>query len=69
MKLPRMFEQAVERTPSVQNRSLMPSGAPSSTPASPLARRASEALAISMAFSGVSRTKAFSGLAAATAST
>src|SRR5882757_6443072 len=64
-----ILEPAVERTPLVQNRSLMPSGAPSSRPAEPLARRASEALAISMACSGVSRTKALSARAASTAST
>src|SRR5215217_3109718 len=69
MKLPWIFEAAVERTPWVQNRSLMPSGAPSSGPASPEAMRASEAAAISSAFSGVSRTNAFSGRAPSTAAT
>src|SRR5277367_133516 len=47
LKSPRIFEQAVERTPSVQNRSLMPSDAPSSGPPSPRASLASEACAIS----------------------
>src|SRR4029078_5098253 len=42
----RMFEAAVVCTPSVQNRSLMASGTPSSRPASPLARRPSAALAL-----------------------
>ena len=56
----RMCEPAVVCTPSVQNRSLMASGTPSSRPASPLARRASEALAISRARSGVSVMKALS---------
>src|SRR5690606_15178954 len=48
-----MLEPAVVCTPSVQNRSLMPSGAPSSAPPSPLARRASEARACSSALSAV----------------
>ena len=56
----RMREAAVVCTPSVQNRSLMASGTPSSRPASPLARRASEALAMSRARSGVSVMKALS---------
>src|SRR5580698_10166897 len=43
MKSPRIFEPAVERTPSVQNRSLTPSEAPSSGPASPAFSRASDA--------------------------
>src|SRR5580698_11509526 len=34
-KLPRIFEQAVVRKPSVANRSLMPSGMPPSGPPSP----------------------------------
>src|SRR6185295_6590489 len=55
-----MCEQAVERTSAVQNRSLMASGIPSSTPALPAAMRASEALAISAARSGVSSTNALS---------
>ena len=41
-----MCEQAVVRTPSVQNMSLMASGMPSSGPASPLAMRASDAFAM-----------------------
>src|SRR4026207_1329128 len=41
----RMCEPAVVCTPSVQNRSLIASGTPSSRPAWPLARRAPEALA------------------------
>ncbi len=56
MKLPRIFEPAVERTPSVQNRSLIPSEAPSSGPASPAFSRASDVCAIASAFSGVSST-------------
>ena len=43
-----MCEPAVVRTPSVQNRSLTASGMPSSGPASPLAMRASEALAMAL---------------------
>src|SRR5665811_2393159 len=41
---PRMCEQAVVRTSLVQNRSLMPSGMPSSAPPSPLPKRASLSL-------------------------
>ena len=67
MNSPMIFDPAVDRTPLVQNRSLIPSGAPSSGPAAPLARRASEALAISSALSGVSSTKALSARAASTA--
>src|SRR5277367_5788693 len=63
-----ILEPAVDRTPLVQKRSLMPKGAPSSGPASPDARRMSEALAISIACSGVSRTKALSARALSTAS-
>jgi hypothetical protein len=55
-----MCDAAVVCTPSVQNRSFMASGTPSSRPASPRARRESEALAISRALSGVSVMKAFS---------
>jgi hypothetical protein len=44
---------AVVRVPSVQNRSLMASGTPSSLPACPALRRASEARAASSAFSAV----------------
>ena len=50
-----MFEPAVETTPSVQNRSLMPSGMPSSAPPSPRAILSSEAAAIASACSGVSQ--------------
>ncbi len=56
----RMWLPAVVGTPSVQNRSFMASGTPSSRPASPLARRASEAFAIARARSGVSVMKALS---------
>src|SRR5215470_17495332 len=58
-----MCEQAVERTPAVQNISLIASGMPSSGPALPCAMRTSEALAISVACSGVSRTNALSARA------
>src|SRR5215510_10327455 len=64
-----MCEPAVVSTPSVQNRSLMASGMPSSRPPSALARRASEALAISKARSGVSVMKALRPRAASTART
>src|SRR6185295_11142094 len=50
---PRMLDAAVVRTPSVQNRSLMPSGAPSSAPPLPDARLASLALAAARARSAV----------------
>src|SRR5262249_23230784 len=53
---PRMLEQAVVRTPLVQNRSLMPSGAPSSLPPLPLARLASAVAAIFSALSAVTTT-------------
>ena len=52
----RMREPAVVRTPLVQNRSLMPSGRPSSGAPSPFCSRASEARAIARASSGVSFT-------------
>src|SRR3954463_10234349 len=52
----RIFEQAVVRTPLVQNRSLMPSGIPSSGPPSPFASLVSEACAIARACSGVACT-------------
>src|ERR1700730_1266648 len=55
-----MCEHAVVRTPSVQNKSLMPSGRPSSEPPCPFASRSSESLAILRASSGVSSTKALS---------
>ena len=58
-----MWLAAVVSTPLVQNRSLMPSGTPSMAPASPFWRRASEAFAISSAFSGVSEMNALSGRA------
>src|SRR3569833_2240675 len=45
-KLPRSLEPAVVRWPWGQNRSLRPSGAPSSTPPSPFARRAADARAM-----------------------
>src|SRR6185295_6713963 len=61
-----MCEPEVVSTPSVQNRSLMASGTPSSRPPSPLARRASEALAISRSLSGVSVTNALRPRAAST---
>jgi len=51
-----MLEQAVVRTPLVENRSLMPSGAPSSLPPWPLASFASDAFAMSIALSGVTTT-------------
>src|ERR1700682_1488650 len=64
-----MCEHAVERTPSVQNMSLMASGMPSSGPALPAAMRASEAFAIALARSGVSSTKALSARAFSIAAT
>src|SRR5215475_10168920 len=67
LKPSRICEHAVVRTPSVQNRSLMPSGRPSSEPPSPFASRASEACAISRARSGVSSTKALTARALAMA--
>src|SRR3984885_6250375 len=62
-----MCEHAVVRTPSVQNKSLMPSGRPSSGPPCPCASRASDARAMSCARSGVSSTKALSARASAMA--
>src|SRR5580658_4249968 len=62
-----MCEQAVVRTPSVQNKSLMPSGSPSRAPPCPFAIRASELPAILRASSGVSSTKALSARALAMA--
>ena len=62
-----MCEHAVVRTPAVQNKSLMPSGTPSSGPPSPFASRASDARAMSRARSGVSSTKALSARAFAIA--
>src|SRR4029079_9796854 len=65
-----MCEQAVVRTPLVQNRSLMPSGMPSSAPAFPCFNLLSLAAAISSARSGVLSMKALSAsLAASIAST
>src|SRR3984893_9610591 len=58
-----MCEHAVVRTPSVQNKSLMPSGRPSSEPPCPFASRSSESPAILRASSGVSSTKALSARA------
>src|ERR1700733_14921261 len=58
-----MCEQAVVRTPAVQNKSLIPTGKPSSGPPSPFPSRSSEARAIVRACSGVSNTKAFSARA------
>src|SRR5262245_14744322 len=58
-----MCEQAVERTPAVQNMSFTASGIPSSGPALPCAIRVSEALAMSVARSGVSSTNALSARA------
>src|SRR5512139_641052 len=58
-----MCEHAVERTPAVQNMSLIASGIPSSGPALPDAMRASEAFAMPAARSGVSSTKALSARA------
>ena len=52
----RIFEQAVVRTPMVQNRSLLPSGRPSSGRASPAFRRLSLSLACASASSGVGST-------------
>src|SRR5580700_472664 len=63
MKFSKMCEHAVVRTPSVQNKSLMPSGRPSSGPPCPFAICASDARAISSARSGVSSTKALSARA------
>src|ERR1700761_1888916 len=48
-KLPRIFEQAVVRTPLVANKSLIPSGIPASGPPSPFTMRASAFRAISRA--------------------
>src|SRR5580704_1957675 len=62
-----MCEHAVVRTPSVQNKSLIPSGRPSSGPPRPLASRLSELPAILRASSGVSSTKALSARALAMA--
>src|ERR1700733_7965201 len=58
-----MCEHAVVRTPSVQNKSLMPSGKPSSGPPCPFAICASDARAMSRARCGVSSTKALSARA------
>src|SRR5580692_2286070 len=58
-----MCEHAVVRAPSVQNKSLMPSGKPSSGPPCPFAICASDARAMSRARSGVSSTKALSARA------
>src|SRR5580704_9155542 len=55
-----MCEHAVVRTPSVQNKSLMPSGRPSSGPPCPFAIWASDARAMPRVRSGVSSTKALS---------
>src|SRR5262245_20312614 len=55
-KFLRMLLHAVVRTLSVQNRSLMPSGTPSSGRASPAAMRFSLSAAMASAFSGVSST-------------
>src|SRR5882724_12448623 len=49
VKSSRIFEHAVVRTPLVQNRSLMPSGMPSSGPPSPFCSFASDARAIARA--------------------
>src|SRR4051812_9388729 len=65
----RIFEPAVVTVPLVQNRSLMPSGTPSSRPASPAATRASATAAMAMARSGVSSTNALSARALSIAST
>src|SRR5215831_17334919 len=62
-----MCEQAVVRTPAVQNMSLTPRGTPASGPPSPRAKAASARAAISRARSGVSRTNALSARAPATA--
>src|SRR5690606_14282748 len=48
-----MLEQAADSTPRVQNKSLMPSGAPSRAPALPEARRSSLSLACFKAMSCV----------------
>src|SRR5882672_11267342 len=48
-KLPRIFEQAVVRTPLVANRSLIPRGMPASGPPSPLASFASLSRAMARA--------------------
>src|SRR5262245_32677528 len=55
-----MCEQAVERTPAVQNMSFTASGIPSSGPPLPCAIRVSDAFAIAVARSGVSSTKTLS---------
>src|SRR5262249_42086468 len=62
-KVSRICEQAVERASAVQNMSFTASGIPSSGPALPCARRASEAFAMSAAWSGVSSTNALSARA------
>src|SRR5262245_50428150 len=62
-----MCEPAVVSTPLVQNRSLMASGIPSSAPAAPFCRRASDAAAIATACCGVSVMKALRSRAASTA--
>src|SRR5580704_12338662 len=67
MKFSKMCEHAVVRTPSVQNKSLMLSGRPSSGPPCPFAICASDARALSRARSGVSSTKALSARALAMA--
>ena len=63
-----MREPAVVSTPSVQNRSLIASGIPSSGRGSPRAMRRSDSAAISSARSGVSVMKALSDRPAAIAS-
>ncbi len=68
LKPSRIFDAAVVCTPSVQNRSLIATGAPSIGPrTSPLARRASEALARSSATSGQVTMKALRSLRASIA--
>src|SRR5262245_5796861 len=64
-----MCEHAVERTPAVQNISLIASGTPSSGLASPDLMRASDAFAMAAARSGVSSTNALSGRAFSIADT
>jgi hypothetical protein len=66
-KLPRIFEHAVVRTSRVANRSLIPSGMPSSGAPSPLAILASASRAMARAWSGVSSTNALSARAASIA--
>src|SRR5579864_1879483 len=58
-----MCEPAVVRTLAVQNKSLMPSGKPSSAPPCPFASLRSDARAMSQARSGVGSTKALSARA------